>query len=67
MLPATIVDGDLNERFVWPYLKSFGGAVAILGKQYKNINGMSNKFFGVCDNLVNRNQSSQKKEWQRMD
>ncbi|XP_034832990.1 beta-1,4-galactosyltransferase 1-like isoform X1 [Maniola hyperantus] len=33
-------------RFVLPYLNLFGGAVSISSKQFKTINGMSNKYFG---------------------
>ncbi|KAL0878908.1 hypothetical protein ABMA27_003908 [Loxostege sticticalis] len=33
-------------RFVLPYLKLFGGAIAITSNQYKTINGMSNEYFG---------------------
>ncbi|CAG9760610.1 unnamed protein product [Ceutorhynchus assimilis] len=33
-------------RYNLPYLKLFGGAVAILSDQYENVNGMSNSFYG---------------------
>ncbi|XP_072931498.1 beta-1,4-N-acetylgalactosaminyltransferase bre-4-like [Epargyreus clarus] len=33
-------------RFVLPYLNQFGGVIAITTKQFKQINGMSNEFFG---------------------
>lgn len=33
-------------RFVLPYINLFGGAVALLSRQYKAINGMSNEYFG---------------------
>nr|CAI5819656.1 unnamed protein product [Callosobruchus analis] len=33
-------------RYNLPYLTLFGGAVAILSSQYKQVNGMSNKFYG---------------------
>ncbi|CAK1582708.1 unnamed protein product [Parnassius mnemosyne] len=31
--------------FVLPYLKLFGGVTAIIANQFKNINGMSNRYF----------------------
>lgn len=33
-------------RYNLPYLKLFGGAVAILGKHFQAVNGMSNEFNG---------------------
>ncbi|XP_075976924.1 beta1,4-N-acetylgalactosaminyltransferase B [Anticarsia gemmatalis] len=33
-------------RFVLPYLNLFGGAIAIGSRQYKEINGMSNDYYG---------------------
>ncbi|XP_063385071.1 beta-1,4-galactosyltransferase 3 [Cydia fagiglandana] len=33
-------------RFVLPYLDLFGGAIAITTKQYLDINGMSNEYYG---------------------
>lgn len=44
-------------RFVLPYLNLFGGAIAILSKQFKTVNGMSNEFYGVSgedDDLYSR-------------
>uniref|UniRef100_A0A2A4JVV5 Galactosyltransferase N-terminal domain-containing protein n=1 Tax=Heliothis virescens TaxID=7102 RepID=A0A2A4JVV5_HELVI len=33
-------------RFVLPYLNLVSGAIAILSKQFKTVNGMSNEFYG---------------------
>ncbi|XP_013194967.2 beta-1,4-galactosyltransferase 1 [Amyelois transitella] len=33
-------------RFVIPYLNLFDGAIAIVSKQFKAVNGMSNEFYG---------------------
>ncbi|XP_030036702.2 beta-1,4-N-acetylgalactosaminyltransferase bre-4-like isoform X2 [Manduca sexta] len=48
-------------RFVLPYLTLFGGAIAIISKQYKDINGMSNEYFGwggEDDDLYSRLEAS---------
>ncbi|XP_068627788.1 beta-1,4-galactosyltransferase 2-like [Battus philenor] len=44
-------------KFVLAYSNVFGGAIAILAKQFRDINGMSNKYFGVSgedDDLYER-------------
>ncbi|KAJ8719687.1 hypothetical protein PYW08_011862 [Mythimna loreyi] len=53
MLTSTLLgyygfaDISRKKRFVLPYLNLFGGAIAIVSKQYKAINGMSNEFYGM--------------------
>ncbi|XP_013173059.1 PREDICTED: beta-1,4-N-acetylgalactosaminyltransferase bre-4-like [Papilio xuthus] len=42
------MSGSYNKfRYILPYLNLIGGATSITAKQFKNINGMSNKYFGV--------------------
>ncbi|KAJ8720293.1 hypothetical protein PYW07_012336 [Mythimna separata] len=48
-------------RFVLPYLNLFGGVIAIVSKQFKAINGMSNEFYGMGgedDDLFSRLQAN---------
>lgn len=35
-----------NFRFVLPHLKMLSGAISIASKQFKQVNGMSNEYFG---------------------
>nr|XP_021201599.2 beta-1,4-N-acetylgalactosaminyltransferase bre-4 [Helicoverpa armigera] len=48
-------------RFVLPYLNLVSGAIAILSKQFKTVNGMSNEFYGFAgedDDLYSRLEAS---------
>ncbi|XP_026493903.1 beta-1,4-galactosyltransferase 1-like [Vanessa tameamea] len=45
-LPRHMSSSINKFRFVLPYLNLFGGAISIASKQFKEVNGMSNVYFG---------------------
>ncbi|XP_041981303.1 beta-1,4-galactosyltransferase 1-like isoform X2 [Aricia agestis] len=52
-LPRHMSSSIDKYRFVLPYLNQFDGAISILSKQYKTVNGMSNNFY-VKEDLFSR-------------
>ncbi|CAH2090440.1 unnamed protein product [Euphydryas editha] len=58
-LPRHMSSSINKFRFVLPYLKLFGGAISIASKQFNEINGMSNEYFGLNgeDDLFSRLES----------